>query len=117
MEVFNVIQCILLMSICCEGKSELAEIKCQSEIMNMTTALKLYKNSARMWQFKSALLTYISHCYLDSGNRNLFLTNYYQYNAQHLKEMLLSISDDINLIFDEWHMNESDIRIILPDLS
>jgi len=28
MELFNVIQCISLMSLCCEGKSDLAEIKC-----------------------------------------------------------------------------------------
>lgn len=83
----------------------------------MTTALKLYKSSNRHWQFKSSLLDYVRHCYLNTGNKNLFLTSFYQFNALHLKEMLLLISEDINLIFEEWHMNESDIRIILPDMS
>lgn len=27
-EVFNVIMCLKLMSLCCEGKSDLAEMKC-----------------------------------------------------------------------------------------
>lgn len=34
-EVFNVMVCIGLMSLCCEGKSDLAEMKCQNEIMNL----------------------------------------------------------------------------------
>ena len=71
-EVFNVIVCLNLMSTCCEGKSDLAEQKCQSEIINVDTALELYKSSGRMWPFKCSILKYVSHCYLDSGNVMLF---------------------------------------------
>lgn len=41
-EIFNVIMCLKLMSLCCEGKSDLAEVKCQTEILNMQRALVLY---------------------------------------------------------------------------
>lgn len=34
-ETFNVMICINLLSLCCEGKSDLAEIKCQNEILNI----------------------------------------------------------------------------------
>lgn len=72
MEVFNVIVCLDLMGVCCEGKSDLAEIKCQNEIVNMQTSLYLYSNSLNCWTFKASLLRYISHVYLDSGNDKLF---------------------------------------------
>mmetsp|Transcript_6821 Transcript_6821/g.10999 ORF Transcript_6821/g.10999 Transcript_6821/m.10999 type:complete len:183 (+) Transcript_6821:4514-5062(+) len=41
-DVFNVIICLNLMSMCCEGKSDVAEQKCQQEIVNMKTANYLY---------------------------------------------------------------------------
>lgn len=34
-EVFNVMVCLNLMGVCCEGKSDMAEIKCQNDIVNM----------------------------------------------------------------------------------
>ena len=43
MPIFNVITTLDLMSICCEGKSDRAEQKCQSELLNMPTAAILYK--------------------------------------------------------------------------
>jgi hypothetical protein len=67
-EVFNVMVCLKLMSMCCEGKSDLAEIKCQNDIVNLKTALKLYQASGRLWPFKCSILKYVCHCYLDSGN-------------------------------------------------
>ena len=70
-EVFNVVVCLNLMSTCCEGKSDLAEIKCQTEIIDVHTALLLYRSAGRLWPFKCSLLKYVSHCYLDSGNPKL----------------------------------------------
>ena len=71
-EVFNVIMCLKLMSLCCEGKSDLAEIKCQNEIMNLNTCLTLFKKSGKFWPFKCAIVMYVSHLYLDSGDTKLF---------------------------------------------
>ena len=71
-EVFNVMVCLNLMSVCCEGKSDIAEQRCQEKIMNVTVALQLYRSSASLWPFKTALLSYIAHVYMDSGNPDLF---------------------------------------------
>ena len=44
-EVFNVQVCLNLLGVCCEGKSDLAETKCQNEIVNLQTAYVLYRES------------------------------------------------------------------------
>ena len=67
-EVFNVIMCLKLMSLCCEGKSDLAEIKCQNEIMNLQVSLLLYQKTGKFWPFKVAIVKYVTHLFLDSGD-------------------------------------------------
>ena len=67
-EMFNVMICINLLSLCCEGKSDLAEIKCQNEILNIQTCVRLYKFTGRFWIFKQCLLNYISNVYLNTSN-------------------------------------------------
>ena len=72
MEVFNVMVCLNLMSVCCEGQSELAEQKCQNDIVNLETALILYRESGILWPFKCVIVNYVRHCYIDSANTNIF---------------------------------------------
>ena len=72
MEVFNVMVCLNLMSVCCEGKSDLAEQKCQMDIVNLQTAVILYRESGILWPFKCVILNYVRHCYIDSANAKLF---------------------------------------------
>ena len=103
MEIFNVIIALQLLSICCEGKSDLAEIKCQEKIMNVTIGLKLYRSSGRMWLFKASILDYINHVYLDSGNVHLFDPMHNAANITSLKEILKLVETDIAMICDEWH--------------
>jgi hypothetical protein len=67
-EVFNVIMCLKLLSLTCEGKSDLAEIKCQNEIMNLQTVISLYQQCGMYWPIKAALIEYVTHCYLDSAS-------------------------------------------------
>jgi len=71
-DVFNVTVCLNLLSMCCEGKSELAEMRCQGDIVDIHTAKELYENSGCLWPFKCCILKYISHCYLDSSSKTLF---------------------------------------------
>ena len=73
-EVFNVIVCLNLMSLCCEGNSDLAEIKCQNDIMDMSVSVGLYKETGKFWPFKSAIVSYVTNLYLDSANSSLFNT-------------------------------------------
>ena len=101
--VYNVIVCLDLMSMCCEGKSDVAEKKCQQEIVNLQTAYFLYSHSGKLWPFKCCILKYISHCYLDSGNENLFKN---QNNIQNLKSLFEAILEDMITIQEEWHSNK-----------
>ena len=95
MEIFNVIMCIKLLSICCEGKSDLAELKCHAEIINLQTASQLYKSSGRNWPFKQAILNYITHVYLDSANLQLFSPSYFQDNMTPLKNVVMMACNDM----------------------
>lgn len=113
MEVFNVITCLDLMGVCCEGKSDLAEIKCMNEMINIHTALELYENSSNMWPFKSALLRYVRHVYLDSANPNLFQEG--NSNATTLRQMFSNIRDDMILIQEDWNMPGQDVALFMPD--
>jgi len=97
-EVFNVMVCLNLMSICCEGKSDLAEIKCQSFIVNLQTGLTLYDSAEKLWPFKCSLLKYICHCYLDSGSNTLFSMKDNPANVQCLKTIIENIKDDLVII-------------------
>jgi hypothetical protein len=114
-EVFNVMVCLNLMSVCCEGKSDMAEIKCQNDIVNVQTALTLYQNAGKLWPFKSTVLKYIMHCYLDSGNEQLFSRQHNPKNIESLLAIIELIKDDMVVILDEWNKQENDCRIIFPD--
>ena len=105
-EVYNVMVCLDLMSICCEGKSDLAEVKCQTYIVNLSTALELYEASAKLWPFKCSMLKYICHCYLDSGNSNLFSIKENRENVRCLKKVIELIKDDLEIIQAEWHKED-----------
>ena len=98
--------CLNLMSICCEGKSDLAEIKCQNDILNISTALKLYKASGRLWTYKCSLLKYVCHCYLDSGNVKLFDHHESPENINSLKVLIELVSEDMTLIHNEWQKED-----------
>jgi hypothetical protein len=40
-EIFNLMTCLDLLSLCCEGKSDQAEIKCQTEILTLKNAVRI----------------------------------------------------------------------------
>ena len=110
--------CIKLLSLCCEGKSDLAEVKCHAEIINLKTACVLYESSGRNWPFKQVILNYITHCYLDSANQYLFSPSYFQDNMTPLKNVVRMATHDMNVIYTEWHYPpDFDCKIIYPDKS
>ena len=114
-EVFNVIVCLNLMSLCCEGNSDLAEIKCQNDIMDMSVSVGLYKETGKFWPFKSAIVSYVTNLYLDSANSSLFNTKVNQANVDLLFELISLIAADLGYIHDMWHNTEDDYKIFMPD--
>lgn len=113
-EIFNVIVCLSLMSMCCEGKSEIAELKCQKEIMNVATANRLYRSSGKMWPFKGALISYVANVYLDSGNPDLFDVSNGP-TLVSLKKLIEQVARDMELIQEEWHQLELNCVLLHPD--
>ena len=103
MEIFNVIVCLKLMSICCEGKAELAELKCQEKIMDVEIALHLYSSSGKLWQFKAAIIDYVAHVYLDSGSPTLFDASHGEKTLKSLKKIIQLVELDLAVIQEEWH--------------
>lgn len=61
-------KCVDLMSVCCEGKSDLAELKCQLEILTIESAYKIIETCEYFWILKLTIVNYITECFLDSSN-------------------------------------------------
>lgn len=64
--IFNVIQLLQLISLCCDGKSDFAEMKCKEAILNFKAAANIIELSKDLWPLKIALFEYIINSYMDS---------------------------------------------------
>lgn len=67
--IFNIIKCIDLLSICCEGKSDIAELKCQTDVLPIENAYKILDACEYFWPLKFTVVNYITQCFLDSSNK------------------------------------------------
>ena len=65
--IFNVIQLLKLISLCCEGKSDYAEIKCK-EVLNFKNAANIIHMADDFWPLKVAVFEYIIQSYFDSSD-------------------------------------------------
>ena len=102
MPVFNIIVCMNLLSVCCEGKSDVAETRCQTYIMNLQTATLIYKFSGRLFPFKQIIVQYVADCYLDTSNPALFSPESATNNYSTLKELLGLVQKDLEYIHMNW---------------
>lgn len=66
--IFNVIQLLQLVTLCCHGKSDLAEKKCKESILNFRVAVNIINMSKDFWPLKIAVLNYITNAYMDSSD-------------------------------------------------
>lgn len=115
--MFNVQVCLDLLGVCCEGKSVLAEEKCQKDIVNLQTAYTLYDKSSNLWPFKKCLVNYITNVYMDTANITLFAKNRGQTNLNTMSELLKLIRDDMVKIHEDWEQEYSkpNLKIRFPD--
>lgn len=90
------------MTLCCEGKSDIAERKCHSDIINMQVAYDLYQSSGRFWPIKSSLVNYVAHCYLDSSNTEIFSETNQVDSLTPLRTLVTKLCNDVAVISDEW---------------
>lgn len=68
--IFNVIQLLQLVTLCCSGKSDFAEKKCKESILNFKVAVNIINMSRDFWPLKIAVFSYITNAYMDSNDPN-----------------------------------------------
>ena len=66
--IFNVIQLLQLVTLCCSGKSDFAEKKCKESILNFKVAVNIISMSRDFWPLKIAVFEYITNAYMDSND-------------------------------------------------
>ena len=64
--IFNVIQLLRLITLCCEGKSDVAEKKAKESVLSFKVAANIIQMSGDFWPLKIAIINYVQHCYIDS---------------------------------------------------
>lgn len=69
-QIFNVIQLLKLITLCCNGKSPVAEAKCRENILDFKNAVRLIKTCGDFWPLKIALFEYIINAYMYSNDPN-----------------------------------------------
>jgi hypothetical protein len=69
-QIFNVIQLLQLVTLCCEGKSEVAEKRAKESVLSFKVSANIIQMAEDFWPLKIAIYNYISHCYIDSQDPN-----------------------------------------------
>jgi len=85
-KIINVSSLVDLLSLCCEGKSDKAEEKCQKELMTLENSLKIVKACEYFWPFKRTMVNYVWQCFLDSNSKTIFVEPFHL-NLDYLWEM------------------------------
>lgn len=67
-EIFNLIQLLKLITLCCDGKSDFAEAKCKESILDFKVAANIIKMAGDLWPLKIAVFDYIINAYMDSND-------------------------------------------------
>jgi len=70
LRIFNVIQELKLIRLCCEGASEAAEFKVREHVLNWEVAQRILGMCKDLWPLKIAILDYVNHAFLDSSDKD-----------------------------------------------
>jgi len=68
--------CVELFSLCCEGKSDVAEAKCQTEVITLDNAFAIIKTCEYFWPLKRIFTDYVWQTFLDSNSKTIFIDAY-----------------------------------------
>lgn len=112
--VINIMSCVELISLCCEGKSDLAEQKCQTEVLTLENASRIIEACEYFWPMKRTFVDYVWQCFLDSNSRSIFVEPY-EGNikiAWQIAEVILN--DMINIIDNFNKESDKDVYVKYP---
>ena len=69
-QIFNVIELIQLVMMCCQGKSEIAEKYTKLYILSFMVCGNMMLQANDFWPLKVAVLNYTFHAYMDTADQN-----------------------------------------------
>jgi hypothetical protein len=75
-QIINIMACVELFSLCCEGKSDVAEAKCQTEVITLDNAFAIIKTCEYFWPLKRIFTDYVWQTFLDSNSKTIFIDAY-----------------------------------------
>ena len=65
-QIFNVIQLISLVELCCQGKSDIAEKYSKQYILSFAVCGNIIVQAGDFYPIKLATLRFVYHCFMDS---------------------------------------------------
>lgn len=89
-----------LLSLCCEGKSDKAEEKCQKELMTLENSTSIIKACGDFWPMKRTMVYYVWQCFLDSNSKTIFIEPYH-INIDYIWELAEILLGDATIIVGE----------------
>jgi len=89
-----------LLSLCCEGKSDKAEEKCQKELMTLENSTSIIKACGDFWPMKRTMVNYVWQCFLDSNSKTIFIEPYH-INIDYIWELAEILLGDATIIVGE----------------
>ena len=89
-----------LLSLCCEGKSDKAEEKCQKELMTLENSTSIVKACGDFWPMKRTIVNYVWQCFLDSNSKTIFIEPYH-FNIDYIWELAEILLGDAIIIVGE----------------
>lgn len=58
-QTINIMALVDLLSLCCEGKSDIAEQKCQTEVITLENAYRIIEACDYFWPLKRTFVDYV----------------------------------------------------------
>jgi hypothetical protein len=98
-QIINIISLIELLSLCCEGKSDKAEEKCQTELLTLENSYTILKACDYLWPLKRTLLNYVWQCFLDTNNKKIYVEPH-EHNVKIIWQVAEMVLDDMKKIVE-----------------
>ena len=67
-QIFNMLQLIDLVTLCCEGFSEIAEQYSKQYILSFSVCGNMIVEARNCWPLKKAVLRYVFHVFMESND-------------------------------------------------
>lgn len=115
-QIFNVIQLLQLVTLCCQGKSDLAEMKCKEYILDFKNAVRIIVSSHDFWPLKIAMFEYIINCYMNSNDPKFMQQPQEEENAEEDEPVENAVDEsDIGLLLQLIEVINHDFEAYLAE--